>query len=708
MMQKFKPKRTPSPIGEVERGGRPFLLFFLFFCCYNSVAQQYNFKNYTVQHGLGSASVNHIFQDSKGYIWFATQNGGASRFNGTTFHTYTKADGLINNDVTYIAEDHKGNIWFATAAGASRFNGTTFQNFTAQNGLTGGSVFVIHADAGNKIWFATQDAGIRIFNGTTFDSLTIKDGLPSNEAYTIVQDSKGNYWLGLADGIVQYSNGKITSYHEHPMIKDKVFFSALVDKDDNVWFGATGGEVVCFRNNNTIEQVILPPLHRHDFIGDIAQDKRGNIWLATDHGLLKYNGSGFITFTEQNGFSSNIAQTVMCDYEGNVWAGTLGDGIYLLASEAWIRYTAKDGLSGKNITAICATPHEETYYIGTNDGLFAFLPHSENPFIRINKNKLIEHLNVTTLSVNGNGDVWTGTQEAIYVLEKAGNSLRLKESFSKIADEQIISPTKILHDKKGNIWIATYGSGLFYLTLPLSKEEGTYTYEEKSFNTSTGFPSDKILTLFEDAKNHIWIGTQDAGIIKYDGNTFSPLPWRGVGGEAAIWAITSDVSGNIYWGSSESGLYRYDGNNIINYTSDKNGLSSDYITTLKWDAADKCIWAGSEKGLDKIQFTKDGKIKKLKSFKEHPSMNQDALNINEHGYLLLGTVNGLWLFSRHFETTENTAPKIQLTGIRLFYQNSDWKKTSDSIDATTQKPPHFRYSGAYHATSSIFVYSGRL
>jgi ligand-binding sensor domain-containing protein len=89
-----------------------------------ATAQRYNFINYTTAQGLGSSSVNHIFQDSKGYIWLATQGGGASRFNGKKFKNFTRADGLINNDVTSIAEDKNGNIWIATASGASMFNGS--------------------------------------------------------------------------------------------------------------------------------------------------------------------------------------------------------------------------------------------------------------------------------------------------------------------------------------------------------------------------------------------------------------------------------------------------------------------------------------------------------------------------------------------------------------------------------------------------------
>lgn len=108
-----------------------------------SYAQQYNFKNYTAKNGLGSSIVNNIFQDSKGYIWFATQGGGVSRFNGVNFKNFTKDDGLISNNVTVITEDKTGNIWIGTAEGVSKFNGLSFTNFNHHQGLPQAIVYSI-------------------------------------------------------------------------------------------------------------------------------------------------------------------------------------------------------------------------------------------------------------------------------------------------------------------------------------------------------------------------------------------------------------------------------------------------------------------------------------------------------------------------------------------------------------------------------------
>ena len=77
---------------------------------------QPHFRNYSTQHGLPSPEVYCAFQDSRGYMWFGTDNG-VARFDGYAFRTYDAQDGLTSNVVFDIHEDAKGRIWFGTMTG---------------------------------------------------------------------------------------------------------------------------------------------------------------------------------------------------------------------------------------------------------------------------------------------------------------------------------------------------------------------------------------------------------------------------------------------------------------------------------------------------------------------------------------------------------------------------------------------------------------
>ena len=68
-------------------------------------------------------------QDHKGNMWFGTNGGGASKFDGNKFTTISDNDGLINNVVFSIIENHKNQMVFGTSKGISVFNGINFKNY---------------------------------------------------------------------------------------------------------------------------------------------------------------------------------------------------------------------------------------------------------------------------------------------------------------------------------------------------------------------------------------------------------------------------------------------------------------------------------------------------------------------------------------------------------------------------------------------------
>ena len=71
------------------------------------------FRHYTTEDGLPSSETYFVFEDSKGYMWFATDHG-VVQYNGYEFRTFTTKDGLSDNTVFKLFEDRKGRIWILT------------------------------------------------------------------------------------------------------------------------------------------------------------------------------------------------------------------------------------------------------------------------------------------------------------------------------------------------------------------------------------------------------------------------------------------------------------------------------------------------------------------------------------------------------------------------------------------------------------------
>ena len=582
-------------------------------------AQKFNFRNYTVTNGLGSSNINHIYQDKNGYIWFATQGGGISRFDGKEFKNFTRADGLINNDVTFITEDNTGNIWIGTATGASKFDGSTFTNYGAKQGLTDNTVYGIYVNSSGEVWFALKDVGVRIYNGKQFDSITTHSGLSSNDVYTVNRDSQNNYWLGLGNGIARYDGHSIKNYQSPEYLHDKTFFTSATDSKHNIWFGSISGELVVVHPSGQTELLSLPKNVAGCFIGGITEDHNSNIWIATDHGLLKYANRTFSLFTEKQGLSVNTTQSVICDYEGNIWIGTLGGGANLLNSEAFIAYTQNDGLKTNNINCIYDDSAKHIYYVGTaGKGLFAFNPETA-VFKPVLSNSEIKYANITSVYVDDAGLLWITAQEGVYVVENNRGTFNLKHTYHTIAGQKLISPQAIARDKKGHIWIATFGSGVFEIAGD----------KEKSYSTANGFLSDNTLTVFNDSRGTLWIGTLDAGAILYKGQNFSKFNPDPTFTEKAVWAITEDTANNIYLGTGESGLFCYDqGRKLLCNYNLKDGLCSNYISALKWNKLQNALWTGSEKGVNKIVFDAGHRIMAVNNYNETAGYKSWGINPN--------------------------------------------------------------------------------
>jgi len=651
-------------------------LFFIFILLQitPSAAQQYNFKNYSSKNGLAGSIVNAIFQDSKGYIWFGTQGGGVSRFNGKTFKNFTKNDGLVSNDVTYIAEDKKGNIWVATSEGVSMYDGLHFTNYNDKNGLSKGVVYWIYADAKNDIWIAIQEGGINKFDGKKFTTFTTKDGLPSDNVFCIVQDNNQNYWFGLSNGVARYDGKKITSYKNIDFINGRTFFSAYVDTKGVVWFGGTSGNGVVKYKNSRFDQLTLPEQVKDDFIGSITEDKKGNLWFATDHGALKYENKIFHLFTEKQGLSASEVLSVNCDYEGNIWIGTAGGGVNKFNNESFVNYIDKDGLTSKNISALYQSDNDN-YIIGTTGEGLNFYNKRTNTFSASSGIAEIDQLKIYSVIEDHSKKIWVGAQEAVYVLQKENAGYKIVNKYNKIeGTEELVAALKIIEDKQHNIWVASYGSGVFKFT-------GDKVI---NYNVKNGFLSNNILTVFEDSRSNIWIGTKDAGAIKFDGTKFTTYgPKEGLM-DKSIWSITEDKHGVMYFGTGESGLSIYDGK-TFRMMSTTEGLCSNYILALMSDSVSNCLWIGTEKGINKLTFRENFAIASLRFYGDQEGykgieINQNAILLDRAGHVWFGTINGLSRYDRQYDSPNITPPKLYLSGIRLAYQTVDWKNYAEKVD----------------------------
>lgn len=127
-----------------------------------SVAQHYPFKHYSIEDGLAQSQVLSIHQDRNSYMWYGTNGGGVSKFDGNKFKTYTEADGLVNNVVFSIIEDKKGKIYFGTNKGLSIYDGEKFTNYSTNAGLKNERIFWLFIDKKSVFGFVPLKGPINL------------------------------------------------------------------------------------------------------------------------------------------------------------------------------------------------------------------------------------------------------------------------------------------------------------------------------------------------------------------------------------------------------------------------------------------------------------------------------------------------------------------------------------------------------------------
>ncbi|MCG6963957.1 MAG: HD domain-containing protein [Acidobacteria bacterium] len=160
------------------------------------------------------------------------------------------------------------------------------------------------------------------------------------------------------------------------------------------------------------------------------------------------------------------------------------------------------------------------------------------------------------------------------------------------------SVNDMIQDRQGYLWLATFG--------------GLVRFDGRGFKTfapatSPGLTSIRILSLLEDSAGRLWIGTQDAGVIVREGESFRPVPMAKGSGQL-VWVLAEGTDGSV-WAGCEGGLLRYEGTRLAAHYGVSDGLPVAEVLSLT-PGDDGTIWVGTREGLarysrGKIELIRD-------------------------------------------------------------------------------------------------------
>ena len=673
-----------------------YIVFFLM--AVSASAQTYDFRNYNVEDGLAQSQVYCIFQDSKGYMWFGTNTGGASMFDGKTFKNYTPESGLISTTVYSIDEDKNQNMYFGTYDGLQIKGMFKDIRYDTSKGLPHNTVFKVFADKTAKMWIGTQKGVCYLNEKQQPVKFTGDKLLESSAIWTIYEDNTGNYWFGtIQNGACCYSptTNSFVWYNKTNGLKENFIRSFSEDSQGNIYIGVIAG-LYSVDKNKKLKMVNIPGMSLENMaVTSLSKDKNNTFWLATNEGVVKYNGNFHHKFLAGNGLCSNTILSSYIDSEGNLWFGSDGFGISKLSSEVVVNYGEKDGLPGDYINSICQTK-DKKYWIGTRNNGLMVINGNERKQYKVNKKNPKENLiddNVNYMAEDKEGKLWIGTQAGLSIFD--GNKFT---NYWANTDYQTIY--SICHDSQGVHYIGT-GNGLVVFGENGKKESVEIVNKLK---TSADLV---IYSIAEDKFQNLWLATAFYGVIKYDRKDAEIINKKNNFTDKVVYSVVKDKDGNL-WFATEEGIFFYNYKEFLNI-GEKDGLISNQAYFLVFDNQNR-LWIGTNKGIDALQVNDFINTKKvtLKHFGKEDGLkgiecNGNAAIKDDEGKLWFGTVKGVTVYNPRFEKSNYQEPSCLITDIKLFFEKADLSPYSTGLDSLTGLPVNLKLPHSKNHVTIDFI-----
>jgi ligand-binding sensor domain-containing protein/two-component sensor histidine kinase len=334
--------------------------------------QEGQFQQYTTRDGLADNRVTDIHQDLDGTLWIATASG-VSRFKDGKFSNYTRPDGLPHDLADAFYEDREGSLWIGTRGGGlARLRDAKFSVYTTKEGLANNVTKCAFEARDGTVWIGTDGGGLSRYRNGKFIAYSTKDGLPSNFVRAIGQDRDGNIWIGTgrpAGLCMLREEGKTTSFKRmHSFPFGDAIRTIFGDCDGNVWIGSSIGGLRRYRDGALTTFTVKDGLSSH-LIRCVAQDRAGDLWIATNDGLCRYRDGQFTGYTTADGLAHNAVYAIWEDAESTLWLGTQG-GLTRYKGGKFTAYTTRDGL-WQNIIYQVLEDDQQRLWASGNHGVFS-------------------------------------------------------------------------------------------------------------------------------------------------------------------------------------------------------------------------------------------------------------------------------------------------------------------------------------------------
>ena len=632
---------------------RPFIIILLL--CYISgiaYAQPYTFQSYSLAEGLPQSQVWCALSDSRGFLWFGTQGGGLSRFDGLKFETFTTANSLPSNFILSLYQDRDYCIWVGTNKGLCYYNGHQFKTI---NGLEE-PVRSIARHPNGQLLAGTNQGIYKIEKDSTrAEAIPIKESLDQAIIYKLTA-TEGRLWVGTSSG----------AWEVYPDCRPLGTVGEVFDMSfskDTLWMAVYGKGIYGY--TDSLFELSTDYSVRRTMC--LYKSPVGPLYIGTqDQGLLRYYGSfapNLAPVPGQNAMQNNV-RDILLDQMDRLWITSSGGGVACRKQQNFQHYDREDGLAGNRVYAVHLDTAQQLWMSVSRKGLqiidtTGFLSLSDQPPFPGTKCK--------TICGDSLGQVWVGSEgEGLAVLDSSG--------WFKLGTQEGLPSNwivKLLADKNGNIWGATYSSGIFKVI-----REEHRVYRIQRFDRNAGLPDLRINALTLGPEGNVWFGTFSGEVGRIKKGRVDRLYTSAQGlPQATIRSLAFDDYGQIWAGSKGSGVF------FAKRNEERPGFTrlSDIYSTISENVylmvlgPEGNIWAGSESGVDKIELDSLGQVVQVQHYNRRDGFLgietcHDAAITHPDGSIWFGTMNGLTHYRPGEHKRSCVVPDVHFTKVDLFYK----------------------------------------
>lgn len=405
--------------------------------------------------------VNALAYDAKRHCyWIGTE--GALYCADQALQNFSKIAALDGNSVKCLDEDQNGNLYIGTDNGLYRMAmNNSLEHFVhdSRNEATipNNIVWSCYVDKWQNVWIGTDHGLSRLsthtyYRFTSLDKITFSgDG---NCLHAILQTRSGDWWMGGTNGLIHYAEGVRVQ-------------GAASEYQNVVWY----------KQNNP-----SAPL-AHNRVRKIYEDREGDVWICTDHGINLYQKStgkllNFIVYDKTGKYSTAWAYDILQDQKGRMWMASYQGGVFVLDKQ---RLLAAISLSSA-ATATCVADYH---------------------FSDKGKNAL-SGLHIGQLVLDGKGMVWASSYNHLDRIDT--RTLRI----SHIPGTDAIN--YLMKSDNGNVWVGYNASvKCFMVNLPMKGKE----VESKEWKIGA-----KVVSMC-DVADKVWVVAGNAcSVLDPENNSF--------------------------------------------------------------------------------------------------------------------------------------------------------------------------------------------